>query len=413
MEEYQVVIIGAGPAGSSLACLLKKKNIKTLLIDKALFPRKKLCAGGLTPKAFKLYERIFGEGSFTVEDSSNIMKLYFFNEFIMEMKLSEPLRFVDREVFDNELLLAYKSIGGEFRGGSSVKQFDKENSRLTLSDGTEVSYSVLVGADGAFSCVRKLIDKSYSPDAFCVEVFPENKNDDHSVYMYLGEGGGYGWVFPHKDRLGVGYGGSARMASKNVRDFDKFVSLTGVDCKDEKKMGAFIPTFPVNRPASGNILLIGDAGGFVFPTSGEGLYYAAFSAEKAYETALAILSGEISAEDSEKDFKSRLSSIYEIADQVIKLTGRTPSSEQGGEQKEKSGRFKTFKRRSKRKLMAWLQNRKLLRKLFFNYCRKRPELVEYAFVEMTDGNCFDPFKIRRDFKKKKREEKKKAKQNRK
>ena len=58
MKKVDVLIVGAGPAGSTCGYLLKKAGIDCLLIDRAKFPRDKLCGGGLTPKCWKLLEEL-------------------------------------------------------------------------------------------------------------------------------------------------------------------------------------------------------------------------------------------------------------------------------------------------------------------------------------------------------------------
>jgi len=55
---YDVIIVGAGPAGSSLAYLLQRKGVKVLLLDKCQFPRDKPCGGGITYRAYSLLENL-------------------------------------------------------------------------------------------------------------------------------------------------------------------------------------------------------------------------------------------------------------------------------------------------------------------------------------------------------------------
>ncbi len=381
MENYQVIIVGGGPAGSTLGCILLKQGVKTLIIDKRVFPRKKLCAGGLTPYAFELYDKHIGRENFSVADETYTTKLYFREEFVMEIKQDKPLRFVDRETFDNELLSRYSALGGQTVLGVRAQSFDTEKRTITLADGREFGYSVLVGADGANSAVRRLIDPNYRPDTFCIETSVPNANGAHEASIYCGEGGGYGWIFPHGENLSIGYGGSAQRAKRNADAFDGFLKLTGVDSEEvqPKICGAFIPMTPVSAPAKDGILLVGDAGGFVFPTTGEGLYYAAYTAENAAATITELLNGNLPYEQTESDYKARLAEIYRIDGDARDAIGRG-----------KKGNFR-------RKFVAFCQNSKFIRNLAFKYCRKHPDLIAYAYEQVSSGKCFNPFKIRKDF----------------
>ncbi len=393
MDKYKVVIIGGGPAGSTLGCLLVKAGIDTLIIDKCNFPRKKLCAGGLTYNAFNLYDKLIGKENFSFVDQTKKTKLFYQEEYIMDVEHGEFLRFVDRDVFDNELFSCFNSLGGKSITGNRAVSFDEQNKIVKLSDGSEVGYDILVGADGACSVVRKLLDKDFYPDTFCLETSVLNTTDNHTVSMYLGLGGGYGWIFPHGERLSIGYGGHVKRAKENTDEFKDFLKFTGVDVENEQfeVRGAFIPMRPVKTPASKRVFLVGDAGGFVFPATGEGLYYAAYTAENAFLTIVDLLDGKISEEQVEMAYKGRLSEIYRVSDEAYTAIGNGKKGEK------------------KRKFMVFCQNSKLIRKIIFNYCRKRPELVSYAYEQVATGVCFDPFKIRKEYIKNKKLKKKSCK----
>ena len=58
MENYDAIIVGAGPAGSSCACLLSQQGVKVLLLDKANFPRDKVCGDAIGGKALSVLERL-------------------------------------------------------------------------------------------------------------------------------------------------------------------------------------------------------------------------------------------------------------------------------------------------------------------------------------------------------------------
>ncbi|MBQ3116395.1 MAG: NAD(P)/FAD-dependent oxidoreductase [Clostridia bacterium] len=384
MKQFDVVIIGGGPSGTSTGTMLVKSGFSTLIIDKHTFPRKKLCAGGVTPQAKKLYDQIFGEGSYTFSDTTDKFKIYFMEKFILNGDDFYTLNFVRREVFDNQLLTRYKELGGQTIEGKKAIKFDLENNVVTLEDGEQIGYKVLVGADGATSLVRKLFNKDYKPNIFCMETYPKNTLDCHSVSLYAGLGGGYGWIFPHGDSVAVGYCGPTSRSKQNCDEFEDFIKLTGFSSEGCDIRGAYIPTEPVEVPCYKNVLLVGDAGGFVFPFTGEGLCFAPYTAMRASETITAYLGGQIALEDLPVKYKESLQKIYKIGHDFNEL----------------------IKRFGKKKFLVRVIKSRLIRGIGLRYCRRHPDFVNYVIQEALDGD-FSLKSIRKKFKAQKKANKKK------
>jgi len=104
---YDVIIVGAGPSGSTLGYLLADSGLDVLVIDEANFPRSKLCAGAITWKTRKLLEELFKisfEKQFTMENVSADYFIYEkFRQNVVEIS-PEPFYFVDRKKYDMELV---------------------------------------------------------------------------------------------------------------------------------------------------------------------------------------------------------------------------------------------------------------------------------------------------------------------
>ncbi len=386
MKQFDVVIIGGGPSGTSTGAMLVKKGFSTLIIDKNIFPRKKLCAGGITPQSKALYDEIFGVENYTFSDKTDVFNIYFMDEFILKGDSFYELNFVRRVEFDNQLLTCYKNLGGQTIEGKRAVKFDLENNVVTLSDGEQIGYKVLVGADGATSMVRRLFNKDYTPNIFCMEAYLKNTLDYHAVSLYAGKGGGYGWVFPHGDTVAVGYCGPTSRSKQNAEEFKDFIALTGFSADDCDIRGAYIPTEPVRVPCYKNVLLVGDAGGFVFPFTGEGLYFAPFTGKLASETISAYLDGQIEEKDLANRYKKSLKKIYDIAfnynEAVKKLSGQSFTG----------------------KVLSLCKNSKALRKIGLRYCRRHPDFINFAIQEVLDGN-FSLKLIRKNYKKQNRSKK--------
>ncbi len=383
MKKFDVVIIGGGPSGTSTGTMLVKQGISTLIIDKQTFPRKKLCAGGISPQSKELYDQIFGAENYTFSDKTDVFNIYFMEEFVLKGDNFYNLNFVRRETFDNQLLTCFKNLGGQTIEGKRAVKFDLENSVVTLDDGEEIGYKVLVGADGATSMVRKQFNKDYSPNIFCMETYLKNTKDEHAVSLYAGKGGGYGWVFPHGDMVAVGYCGPVSRSKQNCDEFKDFIKLTGFDCAGGDLRGAYIPTEPVEVPCHKNALLVGDAGGFVFPFTGEGLCFAAYSGMRASEVICAYLAGQITQEEMAEKYKDSLKKIYGIAYDYNNLIKKLSKESFTG------------------KIFSLCKNSKTLRNMCLRYCRRHPDFINFAIEEVLDGN-FSLKLIRKKFKEQKK-----------
>lgn len=295
---YDVTIIGAGPAGSTLARLLGS-DCNVLLIDKRqlLGPSgtgafEKCCGGLIAPDAQQMLARmgmgipgsvLVGPQLFTVRtiDMQKGIEKFYQRHYIN----------VDREKLDR-WLVSILPERVKINCGCLFKSFEAGDSSIKVKfihNGTEYSENtrVLVGADGAFSTVRR--------QAFPQERFPR-------VYAAVQEwfrvGGSlpyfssifdseitdfYSWTIPKEDCLLVG---AAIPYDDKVRDkfelFKKKLQGYGFELGEKvKTKGAFIYR-PV-RPSQiclgrGNIALVGEAAGWISPSSAEGMSYSFRSA---------------------------------------------------------------------------------------------------------------------------------------
>lgn len=306
-SQYDVVIVGAGPAGSTAAYILSRKGYNILLLDKEHFPRKKLCGGCLTAKTPWLLNRLFNEP----EESLIKNNIIDFKSFRFDVRYKTkvlvspisplPFCFVHRQVYDAFLLQKAKEAGAEVWEGEKVTDIgetaNNTGSELTLttSRGRLIKTKFIVGADGANSTVRtkllrqKKINGSrwHRNLAYCLEIFLARQGDFKTLeYPILSFGYlryGYSWVFPNKNRLVVGIGGLKRKNKNLTGKFQKFLSDYNLGGIDSKKIQGYPLPFgnSLSTPGYKNILLVGDAAGLVDPMLGEGIYQAHKSGELA------------------------------------------------------------------------------------------------------------------------------------
>lgn len=288
---FQTVIIGAGPAGTACGITLRRQGSQVCIIDRAVFPRRKTCAGLVTGKTYylirKLYEGDVPENLFC--NTSSEVRLYQKTELLAKAPIRNAVHFVSRSHFDNALAELYRSLGGEMIEGERRLDINCDQKVITLSNGDRIRFQTLIFADGALSMSRRYTGIDQSDLAFGVEAYiPSQMMPIDSVDLYFGYlQGGYVWAFPHGDTVCVGAANRYQKETDYRGILSGFLRDRGVDPDSVRYIGAFLPygkTADQSRLPQ-NVLLVGDAAGLTDPISGEGLFMALASGIKAAQAA--------------------------------------------------------------------------------------------------------------------------------
>jgi geranylgeranyl reductase family protein len=292
MKEYDVIIVGAGPSGCStaieLANLDPDRANRVLLIDKATFPRPKLCAGGITNEA----DAVLAQLGVRVDLPYKPIHL---SKFVLPtgcltFEQSHHFRVIRRDQFDNQLFQAAARRGIDTRDGESLKGI------FPASDGVIIETSkdryltrVLIGADGANSTVRKSMGlKRGDRLMIALETFvPMAKtsipgiNDNSAIFdLSLARRGvpGYCWVFPtaHDGPPILSFGIMAAPFNKDElfelkAAFSEWLGEQGLDASQLSFQAHPALRYEPKAPSSAyRIVLTGDASG-IDPLFGEGI----------------------------------------------------------------------------------------------------------------------------------------------
>ncbi len=301
---YDVVVVGAGPAGSIAAHECATKGLKTLLLEKAIIPREKACGGAVMYRGLRI---INGEIPLDlIERKIYGIKFGFsngtFSEFISDKLIGIT---VFRDKFDEYLSRRAVEAGAELKDNNRVIETSISDECVTtrLNDGREIKSDFLIGADGVNSIVsRSLKLRPKRKDLTKVGLGMEADfyvgrngvmkatNGNPSILQILPVENriSYGWVFPKREHLAIGIAGSGIHMRHLRPDFDIFYKSLekrlGVELKLEKRRTCFLGGDGLGSTnVTDRTILVGDAAGFVDPMMGEGIAYAMQSAKIAVD----------------------------------------------------------------------------------------------------------------------------------
>jgi geranylgeranyl reductase family protein len=301
----EVAIIGAGPAGANLAFELLRGGLKPVLIDKAVFPRPKVCGGGLTIKTLKALPPDLGG---VLKNEIHRVRLSFGLRQAFTKSSLQPLMYtVERKDFDAALVDRVRRAGGDVREGERVERITfspGEAFTITTSRGSFKAF-VVVGADGARSLVAANVSLQpvhYRHLGLQVEV-PQGlilKNAfEFSRTIFLDMGSipdGYAWIFPRGDLLVIGVGGLVHRGTQLKEYFSRLLAHLGLQAQHFPWTAHLIPHRVTPTPiVKDRVLLVGDAAGLTDFWTGEGIGFALESARFAATQIIKFFRGDAGA----------------------------------------------------------------------------------------------------------------------
>jgi len=312
MTDFDLLIIGAGPAGSFAAELLAQGGANVALFDGRPPGEPKACGGGVTGKALKTWPHLLNAVGRTI----NELDLYSPSGKKLHLELDEPFAIYSRLAFDSYLRERARDAGAKvFNEKISMRKSKRAAAAWSLKSESNAEFTgrILVGADGANSGIGKNLAGPLSASdmevAFGYRAPLPADGEAPTVVAFLPRWIGYAWAFPRPDHISFGIATTQDAFQHQPLDDLLWQFMIGYysesgDTKRKfwaknsdqtrgirqhleqtaERYAARIPgladkTWETRRVCGEDWALLGDAAGFADPVTGEGIYYALRSAQ--------------------------------------------------------------------------------------------------------------------------------------
>ncbi|GAA3754980.1 NAD(P)/FAD-dependent oxidoreductase [Terriglobus aquaticus] len=311
---FDVVVVGAGPAGATAAYQMGLAGAKVLLLDKAkAFPREKPCGGGLSARLlqrFPYVREFLDAGEVPVNPIRRVHLESPDGTRVTHEQENDPILYLIRRwEFDAALFRRAESVC-TVRTGVTIRRCEVKPTHVELetTEGEIITAPLVIGADSANSVIARhtglrteAAHKEYAVDMMEETTYDRLQvADRESIYLFLTltQTFGYGYIFPKTEHLNLGFGCKldwylTALRGKGADHHAEWVDTLKQkgDVTGETDRGGY-KAFPI--PVSGplvktyadRVLLAGDAGGFVNAFTAEGIYYAMTSGSLAADVAL-------------------------------------------------------------------------------------------------------------------------------
>ena len=285
METCDALIVGGGPAGSSCAWKLRQHGMAVMVLDKALFPRDKVCAGWITPavvQALQLDTEAYARER--VLQPITAFRTGLIHGAEVETRYRRTVSFgIRRCEFDAYLL---QRAGARTRLGESLKSLERRGGLWLVNDA--IATPLIIGAGGHFCPVARFLGAKLGASEPAVtakeiefEMNPQQlaecrvRADTPELY-FCRDLKGYGWCFRKGDYLNIGLGREGNQGlAEQLGDFCDFLRQRGRipgSIPGKFHGHAYLQYGHSRRKLlDDGVLLVGDAAGLAYPESGEGI----------------------------------------------------------------------------------------------------------------------------------------------
>lgn len=315
---FDVIVIGAGVAGSSAAYETATAGLKTIVLEKEKIPRYKTCGGGVILRSasllpFRIDSVVQKEFRMAdVYDSENKIKF--------RIERTQPFIFMTMRS-DLDLFLLSKAIenGAKVNDQSEVKEIISNEDYVEVKTSNNTYYTRLViacdGATGFTMTKFKLNQNIIRAPAVESELFVDEATLSRFKDVVRFDFGfvphGYGWVFPKKDHLSIGVAFMKKVNQSIQEWFRRYLEFLKIESRNvlrNEKHGYIIPFISGKVKCSyRRILFSGDNLGFADPLTAEGISYAIETGQLAART---IINNYPYYQKIIQNYNSSLESVY-------------------------------------------------------------------------------------------------------
>jgi len=313
MQHFQVVVVGAGPSGAVAAIDLKQKNMQVALVDKADFPRDKICGDGMPLKTIRLLEELGFTEAQLFEKGFHIKGMVVYSPQGYQTPLggltgssASKSGCIPRKYFDALLFRKAQQMADKTFNGWRLQKLIRHNAHWMLilkntqnSTETRISADLVIGADGAYSQVARdarLLQEDRSQTYDGMRLYYLGEHFEPLVHIFYDARllPGYLWIFPvSRQVVNVGLmikrkkGKPISALFNEVLESNELVKNILKNARPlNTAQGALLPlgSIPGER-ISDAVILIGDAAAFINPLTGGGIYNGILSARQAASVA--------------------------------------------------------------------------------------------------------------------------------
>jgi geranylgeranyl reductase family protein len=286
MERCDVAVAGGGPAGSSCARALHNAGLDVIVLDRAVFPRDKVCAGWITPQAIddlELDQADYRRGR-TWQPIAGFRTGVIGSSDAVDTHYDRPVSYgIRRCEFDHYLL---RRSGADVRQGTPLSSLVRDGEGWILNQ--SIKADMLVGAGGHFCPVARWLNpdvEEREPLVVAQETEFHVEPDEAGLWpmrpgvpelYFCRDLSGYGWCFRKEQHINIGFGLLGRRAlPKAMAEFVAFLRTQHriPETASWRWHGHayLVADAPYRRVFDDSVLLIGDAAGVACPESGEGI----------------------------------------------------------------------------------------------------------------------------------------------